>query len=100
MLTLFNKMKFIYLVTLLFPVLLFSQEKDIIKGTVVEGKHGVAFANISVVGSSAGVAADHRGQYVLELPPGVYTLHIQAIGFKSVEKNYCYRRIPGKGSRF
>ena len=79
-------MKFIYLVTLLFPVLLFSQEKDIIKGTVVEGKHGVAFANISVVGSSAGVAADHRGQYVLELPPGVYTLHIQAIGFKSVEK--------------
>ncbi|RAV29148.1 TonB-dependent receptor [Sinomicrobium soli] len=93
-------MRAICIFMLFFPVSLFAQEKDKLEGTVREGKRVVPFANISVVGSSGGVAADNRGRYVLELAPGEYTLRIQAIGFKSAERTISTRDYREKALDF
>ncbi len=49
---------------------------------------GLIGANILVEGTSLGAATDINGNYtILNLPPGVYSLKISSIGYKSVTVN-------------
>jgi len=58
-----------------------------ITGTIIEKVSGepIVGANILIVGTSHGAAADLDGNYViLNIPPGTYDVKISSIGYKSV----------------
>lgn len=74
------------LVLFFLPALVFSQEKIIIKGAVTDGSHTIPFANISVLNTNIGTAANIDGDYALELMPGTYLIKVQAVGFKSFQQ--------------
>jgi TonB-dependent receptor len=65
-------------------------EKGKIKGTIVDAKSGEPLigANVVVVGTSIGAAADIHGKFVLpSLKPGNYTLKITYVGYNDkIEK--------------
>src|SRR5258708_3991783 len=54
-------------------------------GKVLNGKDGVPYANVSVVGNpKLGALTDETGSYVLHLVPiGTVTLKAQALGFEA-----------------
>ena len=59
-----------------------------ITGTVTDTKGSLlAFASITVKGTSRGAAANSKGMYSIELRPGTYTLVCQYVGYKASEKN-------------
>ncbi|MCK5033621.1 MAG: carboxypeptidase-like regulatory domain-containing protein, partial [Calditrichia bacterium] len=64
-----------------------SRSKSVIKGIVknAETKDLLAGANISVVGTKLGDAADKDGLYEINLPPGAYALKFEVIGYQTVE---------------
>ena len=71
---------------LLFPILLFSQTGKI-KGKVVDREtgDGLPGANVSLVGTSFGGAADINGDFViLSVPVGIYTVKATFIGYRNV----------------
>ncbi len=72
--------------TLLFPVLLFSQNTSI-RGFVYEKGSGepIPFANIILKGTTYGVASDINGYFNLtKVKPGTYTLLVRYIGYDSL----------------
>lgn len=81
-------MKKIFLLAFSMAVCLtaFSQF-SILRGTITNAGNGetVAFANILVKELGTGTSSDLDGQYVLELPPGKYTLQLSFIGFSNLE---------------
>lgn len=60
-----------------------------ITGTVTDKNDNkpLAFASISVKGTSKGTNANNLGVYVLNLAPGNYTLVCQYVGYSKLEKN-------------
>jgi hypothetical protein len=60
-----------------------------ITGTVTDKNDNkpLAFASISVKGTSKGTNANNLGMYVLNLAPGNYTLVCQYVGYSKLEKN-------------
>lgn len=55
----------------------------IVKGT----EENIPYATIQVVGRSMGTVTNEEGQFEFKrLQPGKYTLHVQALGYKSQEK--------------
>lgn len=79
-------MKNIISILLFLPFISLAQEKITINGTITNGKHKVAFANISAENTQFGVAANIDGNYQLKIPPGNYILKVQAVGFKTKTK--------------
>ncbi len=61
-----------------------QQERGNIKGKVTdEAGNPIPFANVLVVGTTLGAAANVRGEYVIEnVMPGVYVLRASAVGYK------------------
>lgn len=58
-----------------------------VSGTVTDANGAMlAYASISVKGTSKGVVASSLGRYTLTLQPGSYTLVCQYVGYKAAEK--------------
>ena len=60
-----------------------------ISGKIVEKNSGtpVPGVNVQLVGESMGAASDLNGEYfILNVPPGVYSLRASIIGYKSITK--------------
>ncbi len=68
---------------------LFAGETGKIAGHIVDKKTGEALpgANIQIVGTTLGAAADVNGEYfIINIPPGTYDLKATIIGYKTVLK--------------
>lgn len=65
------------------------KEGNIISGYVIEKEteENIPFATIQIVGRSGGIVSDEKGQFEFRnLPAGKYTLRVQAMGYKPLEK--------------
>ena len=78
---------FIYLITLLVPVSLFAQAGKAL-GTVTDSEgNPLAGANIAVVGTSFGAAANQNGEFTIDdLPAGDYEFVASYIGYQQVRQ--------------
>ena len=79
-------MKLIHILLFTISMLSYSQQKTAIKGSITSEGKPIPFANISIENSTLGTSADLEGNFVLETEPGIYTLKIQAVGFKTERK--------------
>ncbi len=82
-----SKLVFIFLTGLLFSASLFAGTTGKISGKVVDANTGepVIGANVLVVGTSMGAAADVDGSYfIINIPPGVYEVKASSIGYTPV----------------
>lgn len=65
------------------------KEGNKISGYVIERgtEENIPFATVQIVGRSGGTVSDEKGQFVFRnLPSGKYTLRVQAMGYKPLEK--------------
>ena len=77
----------ILLAGLLFYLPLWSGTTGKITGTVIDKTTGdpLPGANVTLVGTSLGAAADMDGNYtILYIPPGIYQMKVTVIGYKEV----------------
>ncbi len=59
-----------------------------ISGRILEGKSGVGFANVIVLGTRQGTMSDENGNFVIPgVPVGTWQVQVQAIGFDRVVKS-------------
>ena len=93
----FNRYQFAILVALLFMSnSLFSGTVGKIAGSVIDAESGdpLAGANVLVVGSSLGAAADLNGNYtILQVPPGIYDVQVSVIGYATIKVSMVRVRI-------
>jgi outer membrane receptor for ferrienterochelin and colicins len=76
------------IILFLFPITLFAQKFGVITGAISSGDEPVSFANIGLVGTKMGTAADINGNYkISNVPEGTYTIQISAVGFKNFRKS-------------
>ena len=70
---------------LLIPALSLADTRGKISGRVVDnGKQGVLGANVMVVGTTLGAAADPEGYYaILNIPVGTYDVRVSAVGYQT-----------------
>lgn len=80
-------MKRAILFLLLYPTLLFAQEKGIIYGKVRSENKRLPFTNISVKQNSVGTISSSEGEYRLELEAGDYRLVASFIGYEKSEQS-------------
>ena len=63
-----------------------------VTGTVKDNKGNfLPFASVVVKGGVIGTTANNAGKYVLNLPPGNYTLQCMHVGYKMQEKEITIR---------
>lgn len=65
------------------------KEGNRVSGYVIERgtEENIPFATVQIVGRSGGTVSDEKGQFVFRnLPSGKYTLRVQAMGYKPLEK--------------
>lgn len=65
------------------------REGNKISGYVIEKgtEENIPFATVQIVGRSGGIVSDEKGQFEFRnLPVGKYTLRVQAMGYKPLEK--------------
>lgn len=77
------------LITILFTTFCFAQSKSVIKGKITDkdmNNAPLAFANVSVKGSSNGVTTNDKGEYSISLPAGEYVMVFSFIGYETIEK--------------
>jgi iron complex outermembrane receptor protein len=62
-----------------------QQERGNIRGKITdEGGNPIPFANVLVVGTTQGAAANVKGEYFIEnITPGTYVLRVSAVGYKT-----------------
>lgn len=80
-------MKIIILFVLLPLTLLLSQtNKQIVRGTIIDGKtkEPLVGANVLILNLNDGVSSDKSGSFYLFLNPGKYVLKISCIGYNSL----------------
>jgi hypothetical protein len=78
---------FLLLFTLLFSTIALSQ-KGTISGTITDKEYNdepLAFANISIKGTTHGTSTDDKGKYSLNLEPGNYVLVVAYLGYQTIE---------------
>jgi hypothetical protein len=77
-------MRVLIFVCLFLPVIAFGQQYTV-SGEVRDDSTGaeLSFANIRVLGTYTGTAANRRGSYEIKLKPGEYTLAASYIGYYS-----------------
>lgn len=79
----------ILLISLTIPALLFAGNGKI-SGTVKDAsnKEAVVGANVVIVGTTMGAATDPEGRYyILNVPPGTYTVQASVVGYARMEIN-------------
>jgi len=76
-------MRKLFILFIFLPFLGIAQDKIMLSGKVTDGDTPIPFANISMLNSTLGAAADINGVYELKVPEGNYTIQVQAVGFKS-----------------
>ncbi len=72
------------LISLMIPVSMWSGTTGKLTGTITDGETGepLPFVNVILLGTNIGGATDLDGKYViLNIPPGKYTVKVQAVGF-------------------
>jgi len=77
----------ILLMALIFVCPLWSGTTGKIAGTVIDKANGdpLPGANVTIVGTTLGAAADLKGQYtILHVPPGTYDVQVSVIGYAKV----------------
>ncbi|PZD77453.1 TonB-dependent receptor [Mesonia sp. K7] len=79
-------MKLVKYILIFIPLLTLSQESILLSGSISHKHQPVPFANITVVNSTIGTAADINGNYQIKLTEGTHEIQVQAIGFKSISK--------------
>lgn len=65
------------------------KEGNRVSGYVIERgtEENIPFATVQIVGRSGGTVSDEKGQFAFRnLPAGKYTLRVQAMGYKPLEK--------------
>jgi outer membrane receptor for ferrienterochelin and colicins len=81
-----GEMKNWILIVMLAPTVILAQT-GMLKGVAKTKGEPVSFANVGLVGTSYGTAADVDGNYVIkEIPVGKYTLQISGVGFKNYKQ--------------
>ncbi|WP_420571458.1 TonB-dependent receptor [Kordia sp.] len=78
------KLNFCFLFFLIFSGA-FSQTTDI-KGVISHKNQPEEFVNVFIKNSEKGTITDAKGAYSLKIASGNYTLMVQSIGFKTIEK--------------
>lgn len=80
----YQKLLRLVLVLFLIPVLISAQNTGTITGKVTDAKGSpIPFANVVLVGTTIGAAANIDGNYSVEkVPPGDYTLSATVIGYR------------------
>lgn len=74
----------LFIFILLLPTWLFAQSNGSIKGKITSGKEQVSFANVGLVGTTYGAAADVDGNFIIKnISPGKYTIQVSAVGYKN-----------------
>ena len=79
----------ILLISLTLPALLFAGNGKI-SGTVKDAsnKEAVVGANVVIVGTTMGASTDPEGRYyILNVPPGTYTVQASVVGYARMEIN-------------
>lgn len=83
-----TKMKFkLLIVTILFSMFCMAQ-KATVTGLVLDKEYQdepMAFANVTVKGTTRGTSTNENGKYTLSLDPGNYTIVIGFLGYKTLE---------------
>lgn len=81
-------MKQFLLLLMVFPGMLFSQNKYTLSGSIKDADKGEELINatVKVKGQNLGARTNEYGFYSLTIPEGSYTLVITAVGFDSQEK--------------
>jgi len=81
-------MRIITLIITLFITTISFSQKGTINGTITDKEYKdqpLAFANVSIKGTSLGVATDETGKYSIKVEPGKYVLVIGYTGYQTVE---------------
>ena len=74
-----------YLVNILFPVILYSQNTGVISGIITDLKSGgeMPGVNIMIKGTYYGASSDLQGKYrINNISPGSYDIEVSMIGYK------------------
>ena len=86
--------KIILLFTLLFFFTSIAQENGLVVGHILSDGQAVPFASILLKNATTGSSSDENGNYSIAVPLGKQTIIVQAIGFKTQEKNV---NVPRNG---
>lgn len=81
-------MRIITLIITLFITTISFSQKGTINGIITDKEYKdqpLAFANVSIKGTSLGVATDETGKYSIKVEPGKYVLVIGYTGYQTVE---------------
>ena len=76
-------------IVLIFPVLIFAGTTGKIAGIVLDTKtdEPIPGATIRVVGTDIATQTDVDGEYfIINLPPGKYTVTVSSVGYQSLQK--------------
>ena len=78
-----------YLVNILLPLILYSQNTGVVSGTITDFKSGEKMpgVNIMIKGTYYGASSDLQGNYrINNISPGSYDIEISMIGYKVIIK--------------
>jgi Fe(3+) dicitrate transport protein len=64
------------------------EKESMIFGIVKNKSNKLPYITIHVKGTSRGTASDLEGSYALFLESGTYTIHVQGIGYKTLERTF------------
>ncbi|MBS2213811.1 TonB-dependent receptor [Carboxylicivirga mesophila] len=89
--------KALILLCLFIPASVFSQAPPEpmcqLSGTILSEGEPLPFATVTLANTTLGAASDLNGQFELGfIPEGEFTVKVQAIGYKPVEKNLVFKR--------
>ena len=80
------KIKYLYFLVIIFPVLLFSQSEGTIRGFVYEdsSSEAIIYANVSLLNTNFGSTTDDNGYFIFpNVPAGEYTLQVNFMGYET-----------------
>jgi len=82
-----NQVLAVVLIFLCLPILLMAQTTGKISGRVTDSNTGEVLPGVNVIleGTSSGAAADLNGDFfILNVPPGTYTVRAQMVGYETM----------------
>ncbi|MCF6269287.1 MAG: TonB-dependent receptor [Melioribacteraceae bacterium] len=80
----YKKIKKLIILLFLIPLLMFAQNNGSITGKITDSKgNPLLYANIVLLETTMGAAADNNGSFIVEnVPEGNYTLRVTVIGYR------------------